>query len=231
MLTPKQQRFVDEYMIDSNATQAAIRAGYSEDTARQMGAENLTKPDIAAAVDEARNAQSERTRISADRVIEEIEALALWDPAALVEVMVETPPGSGKFVVEGITEPASIKLLPEKVRRAIVGWSWDRGGNFTLKLADKSKALDQLMRHLGEYNDKLDINPMDGLADRMERAKARAIEHEREEREGTEAAIQRRVNEEVQRIMAQQDDEPEASPMDGLAARLARARIEALPED
>ncbi|MFA5753528.1 MAG: terminase small subunit, partial [Bacteroidales bacterium] len=43
-LTPKQKRFVDEYLIDLNATQAAIRAGYSERTARIIGAENLIKP-------------------------------------------------------------------------------------------------------------------------------------------------------------------------------------------
>lgn len=46
-LTDKQQRFVDEYLIDLNATQAAIRAGYSEKTAKEIGSENLTKPNIA----------------------------------------------------------------------------------------------------------------------------------------------------------------------------------------
>ena len=45
-LTVKQQRFCDEYLIDLNATQAAIRSGYSKKTARQIGQENLTKPDI-----------------------------------------------------------------------------------------------------------------------------------------------------------------------------------------
>ena len=49
-LTPKQQRFIDEYMIDLNATQAAMRAGYSSRTARQIGAENLLKPVVAAAI-------------------------------------------------------------------------------------------------------------------------------------------------------------------------------------
>ncbi len=51
-LTPKQQRFVEEYVIDCNATQAAIRAGYSEKTAQSIGAENLTKPVIKAYIDE-----------------------------------------------------------------------------------------------------------------------------------------------------------------------------------
>ncbi|CCQ72407.1 terminase small subunit [Magnetospira sp. QH-2] len=45
-LSPKQQRFVEEYLLDLNATQAAVRAGYSERTARQIGSENLSKPDI-----------------------------------------------------------------------------------------------------------------------------------------------------------------------------------------
>lgn len=51
-VTPKQKRFCDEYLIDTNATQAAIRAGYSEKTAKVIGAENLTKPDIRAYIDE-----------------------------------------------------------------------------------------------------------------------------------------------------------------------------------
>ena len=49
-LTPKQRRFVDEYLIDLNATQAAIRAGYKKNTARQIGSENLSKPAIAKAI-------------------------------------------------------------------------------------------------------------------------------------------------------------------------------------
>ena len=50
-LNPKQQRFVAEYLVDLNATQAAIRSGYSQKTARQIATENLSKPAIAAAID------------------------------------------------------------------------------------------------------------------------------------------------------------------------------------
>lgn len=53
MLSRREQRFVVEYIVDGNATQAAIRAGYSARTARSIGSENLTKPDIAAAVRQA----------------------------------------------------------------------------------------------------------------------------------------------------------------------------------
>lgn len=66
MLTPKQKRFVEEYLIDLNATQAAIRAGYSKKTAKSTGCENLTKPDIAKAIQQAKLNRSERTKIDAD---------------------------------------------------------------------------------------------------------------------------------------------------------------------
>mgnify|MGYP002620224546 CR=1 FL=1 len=70
-LTAKQQRFVDEYLIDLNATQAAIRAGYSENTAGEMGWENLKKPQIAAAIEAAKAERSEKTRIDANWVLEQ----------------------------------------------------------------------------------------------------------------------------------------------------------------
>jgi phage terminase small subunit len=68
-MTPKQQRFVEEYLIDLNATQAAIRAGYSADTARSIGSENLTKPDIQDAIAEGAAKRSEQTAIDAAYVL------------------------------------------------------------------------------------------------------------------------------------------------------------------
>lgn len=85
-LTPKQQRFVDEYLVDMNGTQAAIRAKYSPDTARQMAAENLSKPYIQLAIAEARKAQQERTHISADKVVAELALIAFADARELAEV-------------------------------------------------------------------------------------------------------------------------------------------------
>lgn len=85
-LTEKQQRFVDEYMVDLNGTQAAIRAGYSAETARQIAAENLAKPYIQAAISIARKAQQERTQITADRLLMEVVNVALADARELVEV-------------------------------------------------------------------------------------------------------------------------------------------------
>lgn len=68
-LTPKQERFVSEYLIDLNATQAAIRAGYSEKTARQAGSENLSKPDIAEAIAAKADKAAEKLDLSAERVL------------------------------------------------------------------------------------------------------------------------------------------------------------------
>ena len=68
-LTPKQELFVKEYLIDLNATQAAIRAGYSEKTATVIGAENLTKPNIAHAIQEHMDKRSKKTEITAEYVL------------------------------------------------------------------------------------------------------------------------------------------------------------------
>lgn len=85
-LTLKQQRFVDEYMVDLNATQAAIRAGYSPNAATEQGYEHLRKPHIQFAIAEARRKQQERTSITADTVLMEIANVALADARELVEV-------------------------------------------------------------------------------------------------------------------------------------------------
>ena len=71
-LNEKQKQFVREYLIDLNATQAAIRAGYSEKTARSQGQRLLTHVDIAAAIKVAQDERIERTEITADRVLEEL---------------------------------------------------------------------------------------------------------------------------------------------------------------
>ena len=74
-LTDKQKMFVKEYLIDLNATQAAIRAGYSESTAKEIGCENLTKPNIAEAIQEAMSERSEKVEIKAEDVLTGIKDL------------------------------------------------------------------------------------------------------------------------------------------------------------
>lgn len=72
-LTPKQQRFVDEYLVDLNATQAAIRAGYSAKTANVIGPENLVKPRIAEELQKRMKAREQRTEITQDYVLKTIK--------------------------------------------------------------------------------------------------------------------------------------------------------------
>ena len=75
-LTPKQERFCEEYLIDLNATQAAIRAGYSEKTAREQAAQNLSKLNIQEKIAELKAERSKRTEITQDSVIQELAAVA-----------------------------------------------------------------------------------------------------------------------------------------------------------
>lgn len=86
VLTDKQQRFVDEYMVDMNATQAAIRAGYSAHTANEQGSQLLAKLSIQRALNAARQAQQERTKISADGALREAWNIATADTRELVEL-------------------------------------------------------------------------------------------------------------------------------------------------
>ncbi|HAS53599.1 MAG TPA: terminase small subunit [Nitrospiraceae bacterium] len=99
-LTAKQQAFVREYLVDLNGAQAAIRAGYSKKSARQIAKENLTKPDIATAIAEAKASRAERTQVDQDYVLEIItetidrcrQAKPVTDKSGN-PVMVELPTG------------------------------------------------------------------------------------------------------------------------------------------
>ena len=78
-LTPKQELFIQEYLVDLNATQAAIRAGYSKKTASVIGAENLVKPKIAAAIQEAKQERQERINFDADKILVMLSEMAEAD--------------------------------------------------------------------------------------------------------------------------------------------------------
>ena len=84
-LTPKQELFVREYLIDFNATQAAIRAGYSPRTAKVIGCENLTKPDIEARIAELKQKRAEKLELTADHFAQRLERIA----AAAAQTAVE----------------------------------------------------------------------------------------------------------------------------------------------
>lgn len=142
LLTPKQTAFCREYLVDLNATQAAARAGYSAATANEQGARLLANVSVSEEIARLMAAREERTDITGDRVIEELATMAFYDPAEI-----------GGADIRG---PADIAKLPEKVRRCIVGWGWDKAGNFTLKLAAKTPQLELIGRHLGLFRDKIE---------------------------------------------------------------------------
>lgn len=103
-LTPKQARFVAEFLVDSNATQAAVRAGYSPRSAHVQGAHNLTVPSIRAAVDAATQKRVEKLGIKGEKVLAELALFAHSDPADC-------------FDQTGVFLP--IPKMPEHMRRAI----------------------------------------------------------------------------------------------------------------
>ena len=90
-LTKKQERFVEEYLVDLNATQAAIRAGYSEKTAEAIGYENLRKPQIQAVIQKAMETRSKRMEITQDRVLDEIGKVAFHAAADSAESELKYP--------------------------------------------------------------------------------------------------------------------------------------------
>lgn len=164
-LTPKQQRFVEEYLIDLNATQAAIRAGYSEKTAKSIGQENLTKPDIQKAIEEAQNKRTEQTQIDAAYVlrrlveIDQMDVLDIMDDDGNVKPLRDWP----KIWRQYISNIETISLDD--------GEGWLK----KIKWPDKVKNLELLGRHVSvgafkdkvEHSGKLEIQSLSDLMDEL----------------------------------------------------------------
>ena len=148
-MTEKQKRFVEEYLIDLNATQAAIRAGYKVDNACAMGAENLRKPQIVDAIEKALAERSKRTGINQDRVIQELAKIAFVKITDVVNEDCEILPGANEADLAAI-EAVKVKTIPTK--------SGEVGVEREVRLSSKLKALELLGKHLGMWNDKLDVN-------------------------------------------------------------------------
>ena len=148
-MTEKQKKFCEEYLIDLNATQAAIRAGYKPDTAYAIGAENLKKPQVRARIDTAIAEQSRRTGVTADRVVRELARVAFANAEDIVDfdnAMVRADASR-----EDIAAIASVKM------KSIPTPDGD-GVEREIKLADKLRALELLGKHLGMYQDKLKLS-------------------------------------------------------------------------
>ena len=147
-MTEKQQRFVDEYLIDLNATQAAIRAGYSVKTANERGAQNLAKVSIQQAIAEQMADRSRRTGVNQDRIVLELARIAFAKITDIVD-------SEGKIKSTATDDDlACIESVKYKGSESETSSSVER----EVKLSSKLKALELLGKHLGMWNDKLDVN-------------------------------------------------------------------------
>jgi phage terminase small subunit len=155
-LTPKQRQFVLEYAVDLNAKAAAERAGYSQRMAKAIGWELLRKPHVAAAIAAEMAAREKRTRVSADRVLEQLARMAYYDPRKMFEA-----DGSLKAIgsMDDDEETAlagfeAVELVDGSVVRKV-------------RLADRGAALEKLARHLGLLRERVELSGPNGDAIRL----------------------------------------------------------------
>jgi phage terminase small subunit len=176
-MTAKQKRFVQEYLIDLNARQAAVRAGYGERLAGQTGSRLLrNNPLVAAAIEAAQAERAERTGVTADRVLIELAKVAFGDPRRLLTV--------GAKGIE-VRDPAELTDAEAALISDITQIKSAAGGNLRVKLHCKMTALNALAKHLGLFNGRLkqpernedagaeDDDPRERLARKIARISAR----------------------------------------------------------
>lgn len=153
-LTAKQKRFIEEYLFDLNATQAAIRAGYSPDTAGQIGNENLKKLEIKSSIDKAIAERSRRTGINTDRVLRELGKIAFINPADVINLETATVKEEATREDTACIQSIKIKTIPTE------------DGDITereIKTYDKLKALELCGKHLGMWTERIDLNASMGV--------------------------------------------------------------------
>lgn len=162
-LREKHRRFVAEYLVDLNATQAAIRAGYGARSADRTGGMLLRRPDVQAAVRAAQADRATRTRITADRVLEELARIAFVDIRRVF-----------RWGPDGIELIASDALSEEEA--AVVAEIYEGAGSSGRvkgKRFDKLKALELLGRHLGIFSERVRMDVQVTPADILKEIEAR----------------------------------------------------------
>lgn len=146
-MTKKQKRFVEEYLIDLNATQAAIRAGYSPKTANEQASRMLANVSIQDAVSKAMAERSKRTGVNQDRVLLELAKMAFVKMTDIVD-------GEGRIQSGAAEDDLScIESVKYKRSDSESGSSVER----EVKIASKLRALELLGKHLGMFKDNLNL--------------------------------------------------------------------------
>lgn len=154
-LTAKQQAFVAQYLVDKNATAAAVRAGYSEKTAAKIASNLMKKPAVRAAVDSAVAKQLERVEVSADEILAGLKRVAFFDIAEAYE---ET----GKGDERGENRMRSVRDMPRDVRDALAGIDVHYDGKdepgyvVKLKVDGRLKALELLGKYRKLFTEKVE---------------------------------------------------------------------------
>jgi len=156
-LNEKQQRFCDEYLIDLNATQAAIRAGYSEKTAGSQAFDLLKKPDVQAYLEERMDERSKRTEITQDAVLKELAKIGF---ANMSDYMKPGIDGDPVLDFSQITRDQAAALTEVTVEDFKDGRGEDARDvrRIKFKLADKRAALVDMGKHLGMFKDKVELS-------------------------------------------------------------------------
>lgn len=148
-MTKKQEKFCEEYMVDLNATQAAIRAGYSTKSAHSIATENLQKPAVRAHVDAALAEQSKRTGVTADRVVRELARVAFANSQDVVNYDDATVRPDAARDDTAAVASVRVKTIPTKD---------GPGVEREVKMHDKLKALELLGRRLGLFTDNVNVS-------------------------------------------------------------------------
>lgn len=150
-LTDKQQRFCEEYLIDLNAKQAAIRAGYSEDSAKEMGYENLTKPHLQDYISELKKKTAKRLEITRERVLKEYARVAFADIRQFYDE-------NGRLLTpHSLDDDAAAALAGIEVYEEFgfdkTGEKAHIGDTKKIKLCNKLAALNDIAKHLGLFEE------------------------------------------------------------------------------
>ena len=151
-MTAKQQRFVEEYLIDLNATQAAIRAGYSVKNADKIGSQLLGKTRVSEAVSRAKADRSRRTGINADRVLQELAKIGFVNIADLTDFLQGTD--RGKRHDTAAVQSLKVKTIPTEEGEIV---------EREIRLNDKLKALELLGKHVDLFTDRLKLEGSFGV--------------------------------------------------------------------
>lgn len=179
-LNAKQERFVAEYLVDLNATQAAIRSGYSEATAYSQGQRLLKHVEVEAAIETAMEKRAERTGITQDMVLSELAkigfvdirkavqwfssvAVAAADERSVDDIIEDGPSGEVRHQITNQVELVSSAEIDDATAAAIAEISMTDKGGLKVKLHDKRAALVDIGRHLGMFKDRIEHSGPGGV--------------------------------------------------------------------